>query len=164
MTHDERASRTVSTDSGAGVISYTLDPVTSDLRGTFVLRLYGGALAVEHARRVGAKGDGFVGDYEVDTLTPAGAVFATGTLRVARLGEHGAYDVTYVLEPTADNQRELGFAEGTRMIYQAVGLGPPAVEQLVVAWDNDDYVRAWSGASARYEEWGFRRVAVRAGG
>lgn len=160
MTVDERASRTVATDSGAGVIVYTRDPATSELHGTFVLRLYGGALATEAARRVGPAGEGFEGDYEIDTLTPAGALFATGTLRVERRGDHGAYDVTYVLEPTADNQRELGFAPGTKMIYKAVGMGPPAVEQLVVAWDNDEYIRAWDGASVRYEEWGFRRVSA----
>ncbi len=160
MTLDARASHTVTNDSGAGVIVYTRDASGAALTGTFVLRLYGGALATETARRTRGDADGFAGDYDIDTLTPAGARFASGTLHVARLGDAGAYDVTYVLEPTEENQRELGFAPGTRMIYKAVGLGPPAVEQLVVAWDNDDYVRTWLGAQTRYAEWGLRRVTA----
>lgn len=160
MTIDPRASHTVHHDSGAGVIVYSLGETDAELTGTFVLRLYGGALATETARRRGDRGEGFVGDFDIDTLTPAGGRFATGTLHVSRLGDAGAYDVTYVLEPVEECQRELGFTPGTKMVYKAVGMGPPAVPQLVVAWDNDEYVRVWEGAAMRYEEWGYRRVTA----
>lgn len=146
-------------DNGAGVIVYRWDREKDTLHGTFALRMYDGALATELVRRIDGVKDSIVGVYDIDTLTPSGGVFARGSLIVKPLGNAGVYDITYILAPEKEGLQLLGFADGTRMYYKGIGMGPPVFDGLVAAWDNNEYVRAWKVDGHDFEEWGMRFVA-----
>lgn len=146
-------------DNGAGVIIYRWDRENDTLHGTFALRMYNGALATELVRRVDGSKNSVAGVYDIDTLTPSGTIFARGSLIVKPIGDAGVYDVTYILAPEKEGLQLLGFAEGTRMYYKGIGMGPPVFDGLIAAWDNNEYIRAWSVNGHDFEEWGMRFVA-----
>lgn len=146
-------------DNGAGVIIYRWNREDDTIRGTFALRMYNGAVATELVRRVDGSKDSIVGVYDIETLTPAGSTFARGSLIVKPLGDAGVYDITYILAPEKEGLQLLGFAEGTRLYYKGIGMGPPVFDGLVAAWDNNEYIRAWNVDGHEFEEWGMRFVA-----
>jgi hypothetical protein len=154
LTSDRRASEAQLTSS-SGVIVYQWDSSANTLFGTFVLGMYEGALATETGTKVKGEAGQLPGVYAIQTYTPTNDIFADGLLILEAVGSLGAYNVTYVLNPTPDNLEALGYVQGTTLYYSAIGYLVKGQPVLTVAWDNNLYTRS-IGATAK--EWGYRVV------
>jgi hypothetical protein len=139
--------------SGSGVIMYTWNKQANTVEGTFVLAQYEGALATETGTKSDGPSGALAGTYDITTYTPTNDVFATGKLILVPVGVSGAYNVTYILEPTPENLAMLGYTAGTKLVYDAIGYLLPDGIHLTAAWDNNLYVR---NVDSTATEWGYR--------
>jgi hypothetical protein len=153
--HDKSAKAEGQLTSSSGVIVYTWDSQANTVEGTFVLAMYEGALAKETGTKCEGEPGQLAGVYKITTYTPTGAVFATGQLILAAVGTFGAYNVTFVLEPTPENMASLGYVQGTKLVYDAIGYQLQDKVHFAVAWDNNLYTRT-IGSDAK--EWGYRVI------
>ena len=141
--------------SGCGVIMYAWDSQANTVEGSFVLAMYEGVLAKETGTKIKGEPGQLAGVYAIKTYTPAGDIFATGQLILAAVGTSGAFSVTYVLEPTPENMSSLGYVEGTKLVYDAIGYQLEDKVHFAVAWDNNLYTRT---IGSDMKEWGYRIV------
>lgn len=141
--------------SGCGVIMYTWNSAANTIEGTFVLSVYGGSLAKEVGKKTKGTSGQLPGVYDIQTFTDTGVLFATGQLILAAVGTAGAYSVQYILHPTPENLKALGYVEGTALVYDAIGYFLPDNVHLAVGWDNNLYTRNLGTAAT---EWGYRVV------
>jgi hypothetical protein len=139
------------------------------LYGHFALpSVYGSQVALELAEKTEGDPGQFAGAYRVTTYageTRQSPVFARGTLTLTKLPDSRAgepsddvFTARWVLVPS--DPQGLGYVAETSMIFRAVGMATHDQSQLIIAWDNANFARAFRQQGNEVLQYGIHGTQV----